>query len=349
MKRMFSRRFLSMRAIPRNDYSALIFPRQMDSRRSHLPDGTSITFDAAQIPLGKRARLVRRHRQRMGHRAEDVLPPGVELVDGEAVFAVDLVVQLLAGVRRLSRRSSTARFRRSETSPRSAFRPAGRGAGRGTTHLPSCEQSSGEALSPSTICTRIDRWLAFCVLNTRLAATGRAVLRGMRIAFRGRPVLPSMATTPRLCELTFLILNAERPPSRAGQNDSRVQCRAVGHRFVGRDRGVGLFARDLLEHRPDHRHAGRAADQQHAVDLLPGAAGGLQRLPRGEPSAIEQVVRDLLELLAGDFRPDRRSFEVVADGGLAAERKRALGVFAFAPQPAGGVRIFAGIDAGAGG
>src|SRR5690242_20376688 len=84
-----------MSKTPRSDYNALIFPRQMDSRRSQLPDGTSIAlrFRSASGTL-----LVRRHRQRVAHGAKDVLPPGVELLDGETVLAVDLVMQFFAAV-----------------------------------------------------------------------------------------------------------------------------------------------------------------------------------------------------------------------------------------------------------
>ena len=38
------------------------------------------------------------------------------------------------------------------------------------------------------------------------------------------------------------------------------------------------------------------------------------------------------------------AFVVAADGGLGAGGERSLGVFAFAPQPAGGVGVFAGIE-----
>ena len=81
---------------------------------------------------------------------------------------------------------------------------------------------------------------------------------------RRRLVCGSMPTTPRLCELTLRMLNSADWPSRLGQDQSGVQGRAVGHRFVGRHRGVGLLAAELLQHLADHRHAGRTADQQHA-------------------------------------------------------------------------------------
>ena len=57
-----------------------------------------------------------------------------------------------------------------------------------------------------------------------------------------------MATTPRLCELTFLIFNERLSPCALGQHQPGAQRRPVGHGLVGRDRRVGLLARDLLEH-----------------------------------------------------------------------------------------------------
>ena len=74
-------------------------------------------------------------------------------------------------------------------------------------------------------------------------------------------------------------------------------------------------------------------------------ARGLQRLPGGELRAVEQVLRHLLELFARHFDAHRLALVVATDRDLAAGRERALGVFAFAPQPAGRVRVFARVEA----
>ena len=148
-----------------------------------------------------------------------------------------------------------------------------------------------------------NRWLAFAVRNVRLAVTGSGVLRGMRMPLRfGVWSSGSMPTTPRLWELTFLIENVAGRPWRSGQDQSGPQRRAVGHGLVGADRGVGRLAGQLLDHLADHRHAGRAADQQHAIEVLPIQPGRLSACTRGEARAVQQVLGGLLELLPGDLR-----------------------------------------------
>ena len=134
-----------------------------------------------------------------------------------------------------------------------------------------------------------------------------------------------------------------RPAVALGQDQPGAQRRPVGHRLVGRHRGVGRLAGKLLEHVADHGHAGGAADQQHAIQVGPIQPRRLQRLHHGEPRAVQQVLRRLLELLPGDLDA-RTAAAVLADhGGLAAGGKRPLGVLAFPPQLAGGVGVLARI------
>ena len=49
----------------------------------------------------------------------------------------------------------------------------------------------------------------------------------------------------------------------------------------------------------DGRHAGRAADEDHVVQVALADAGVLQRLLERDPAALDQVGRHLLELGAG--------------------------------------------------
>ena len=51
----------------------------------------------------------------------------------------------------------------------------------------------------------------------------------------------------------------------------------------------GDLAGELLQHLPRHRHVRRAADEQDAIDLLPGQVRLPQHLLRREPRADEQV------------------------------------------------------------
>ena len=88
-----------------------------------------------------------------------------------------------------------------------------------------------------------------------------------------------------------------RPSPRSlGGDDAGVKGGAAGHHFADRQRVVRHLAAQLLQHLPRHRHVRRAADQQDAIDLLPGQPGLAQDLLRGQPRADQQVARQGLEL-----------------------------------------------------
>ena len=81
----------------------------------------------------------------------------------------------------------------------------------------------------------------------------------------------------------------------AGQ-DRPLDRRADGDDLVGVDPLVRLLAEDLLDDLLDPRHPGRAADQDHLVDVRRLQLGVLQRLQDRALAALEEAVGQLLEL-----------------------------------------------------
>ena len=99
-------------------------------------------------------------------------------------------------------------------------------------------------------------------------------------------------------------LDAERQRGDVEQQDvldvaaqhAGLDGRADGDDLVGVDRLVRLLAGEV-DHEVLHgRHAGRAADEDHVVQVALGDAGVLQRLLERDAAALDEVGRHLLEL-----------------------------------------------------
>ena len=178
------------------------------------------------------------------------------------------------------------------------------------------------------------------------AVTGRAVLRGMRMPLRLRRVSGSMPTTPRLCELTFLMEKvAGRPWRSARIRPARNAAPWATASSAATEASGGLpetcwsmsRTMGMRVEPPTSRTRSRSRPIQ---------PGRLQRLHRREPRAIQEVLGRLLELLPRLISIREAAAAILADhGGLAAGGERPLGVLAFQPQLAGRVGVLAGIAA----
>ena len=74
---------------------------------------------------------------------------------------------------------------------------------------------------------------------------------------------------------------------------------ADGHGLVGVDALGRFLAEEVLDDLLDLRDAGRAADEDHLVDLARGQPGVLERLAAGLLGLLEQVLDQALERGAG--------------------------------------------------
>ena len=205
-------------------------------------------------------------------------------------------------------------------------------------------QSSAEGLSPSTICTRIERWSCLAVLNCRLALTGRGVLRGMTMPLRRRLVCGSTPTTPRLCELTLRMLKVAARPSRLAR--IKPACRAAPWAtassaateasgalpliFCNIARTIGMRVEpptSSTRSRSDHSRpaARRACTQVKRVRSRRSCVASSN-------CSREISTRSDLALIFGD------------DGRLGPGGKRPLGVFAFPPELARGGGVGAEVE-----
>ena len=77
---------------------------------------------------------------------------------------------------------------------------------------------------------------------------------------------------------------------------------ADGDDLVRVDAAVRLLAQDLLDLVPHRGHARHAADEDDLVDVLGLEAGVLERLLDGADGALDEVVRDLVQLGARERR-----------------------------------------------
>ena len=135
---------------------------------------------------------------------------------------------------------------------------------------------------------------------------------------RRRLVCGSMPTTPRLCELTLRMLKVAAPALALGQDQPGLQGRAVGHRLVGGHRGVGRLAAEPSA--TSSRTIGMRVEPPTSSTRSrcgPVQSRRLQGLHAGEAGAIQEVLRRLLELLAGDLHPrSALPWYSADDGGL---------------------------------
>ena len=75
---------------------------------------------------------------------------------------------------------------------------------------PMAVHSPGRPLSPSSTCSAIERWFSRLVANRSVTLAGSGVFRGISTTFRFRSVSGSIPSTPRLCELTLVIVKLAR-------------------------------------------------------------------------------------------------------------------------------------------
>src|SRR5215211_3722252 len=115
-----------------------------------------------------------------------------------------------------------------------------------------------------------------------------------------------------------------------------------GYDLVGVDALVGLFARDLLDLILDRRDAGRAADEDHLVDLAWPQTGVLHRLAHGTGGRLDEIRSQVVEL-----RPAERQVHVLRTvlvrrnerqiyRGAGRRRELPLGLLGRLDEPLGG-------------
>ena len=137
--------------------------------------------------------------------------------------------------------------------------PRGAGAMPVSSKVPSCLLCCAISRSPWKTWMSTLGWLSSAVENTSERLVGIAVLRSMSLV--NRPPLVSMPRRQRgdVDEQDVLALALE---------DTGLQARAHGDDLVGVDALVGLLATgELLDQRGHGGHAGRAADEDHVVDV----------------------------------------------------------------------------------
>ena len=156
----------------------------------------------------------------------------------------------------------------------------------------------------------------------------------------------SKPTTPRLCELTLtsshcgLAVPAPRPMSISAYNAAPWATTSSGD--IDRS---GLLARHAAEHVDDHRHAGCAAHQQNAVDLVPGQPGLVHHLRGSRFSPLQEVAGHVFELLPRNLLPEADARMEADDVGLGPLGQRMLGLGGVEPKLGGVLRIAPRIDA----
>jgi len=128
--------------------------------------------------------------------------------------------------------------------------------------------------------------------------------------------------------------------------------RAQGHHLVGVDGHVGvLTAGEAADQRLHGRDPGRAADQDHLVQVVGGHLGVAHRLLHRPQAALDQVLGELLELGPGEggrqvFGPGGvGSDERQVDLGLGHRGQLDLGLLGRLEQPLQGLGVVAQVDA----
>ena len=125
--------------------------------------------------------------------------------------------------------------------------------------------------------------------------------------------------------------------------------------LVGVDALVGILACELLDQFGDRGHPGRAADQNHMVDVGHRDTGVLDDLLERLAGAVEQILGDLLELRAGQLLVEEQRILVRVDGDIGQVDRGGLtgaqfdlGLLGGFPQPLHGHLVLGQVDAGTG-
>ena len=154
--------------------------------------------------------------------------------------------------------------------------PRGAG-GRSTSwNLPSVLLNCAISRSPWSTWISTEGWLSSAVVKTSVFLVGMVVLRSMSLVMT--PPLVSMPSdSGRDVEQQDVLDVALEHAGLDGGAD--------GDDLVGVDALVGLLAGELLDQVGDGGHAGRAADEDHVVDVALGEAGVVDGLLEGALAA----------------------------------------------------------------
>ncbi|EMA04454.1 NAD-specific glutamate dehydrogenase [Haloferax mediterranei ATCC 33500] len=133
--------------------------------------------------------------------------------------------------------------------------------------------------------------------------------------------------------------------------DATLNGRAECDGLVGVDGLLGLGSENLFDLVEDLRHAGRATDEDDVVDVVLAVSGVFEGLLGRFDGAVDEVLRERLELRAGQvvFEVDRtgvrRRDEGEVDGRLLARGEFDLGFFGRVLQALEGLSVLAEVDA----
>ncbi len=132
---------------------------------------------------------------------------------------------------------------------------------------------------------------------------------------------------------------------------ARLDGGAHGHDLVGVDPPMGILAGEALDQLLDHRHPGRAADQDDLVNVRRLQAGVFQGRLEGALAAGRQIVGQLLELGAGELHVEVLRSRGVSghkgqvDVGLLPRTELDLGLLGSLGEPLERLTIGAQVDA----
>ena len=165
--------------------------------------------------------------------------------------------------------------------------PRGAGGMPTSWNLPSVLLKPAISRSPWSTWISTDVWPSSAVEKISDLRVGMVVLRS--ISFVITPPLVSMPSESgrHVEQQDVLDLALEH----AG-----LDGRADGDDLVRVDAAVRLLAEELLDLVPHGGHAGHAADEDDLADVLGLEAGVLERLLDGADGALDEVVRDLVQL-----------------------------------------------------
>ena len=116
------------------------------------------------------------------------------------------------------------------------------------------------------------------------------------------------------------------------QQHPRVIGRSMRDRLVGREGRVQRPTAEPLEQRANHRHPRRTARRQHDVDFRPAHVVFLEQIERQRFTAIDQILRQPLELFEFHLIGLPLSPGRAREGRLGANRQAALGLLRFEGQ-----------------
>ena len=244
-------------------------------RRLRSPASMRSASTRASAQRARAACRLRRVLKRLLQHARD-------LVVGQAVRRLD-------DDRRLDARAS-ARARDTDSRPsastwkvtRMRAAPATIGGMPRSSKRASERQSATSSRSPCTTCIAIAVWPSLKVVNSCARATGIVELRGM--IFSTRPPIVSMPSDSGITSSSSQSSPCGRlPASRLAWIAAPSATTSSGSRLVS-----GVAAEELADRAPHLRHARRAADHHHALDVV-----GRRAARRAAPCApAPSVLRD---------------------------------------------------------